>query len=45
LFFAVTVVCALRGLGWWGAHLRRRIRERRGALSGAVSGDDLAVAG
>ncbi|MFC0529830.1 enediyne biosynthesis protein [Phytohabitans kaempferiae] len=27
LFFAVVVVCGLRGLGWWVAHLRKRARE------------------
>ncbi|HEY0697864.1 MAG TPA: enediyne biosynthesis protein [Micromonospora sp.] len=27
LFFAVVVVCGLRGLGWWVAHLRKRSRE------------------
>lgn len=28
LFFATTIVCALRGLGWWGAHLAKRARAR-----------------
>lgn len=28
LFYATSIVCALRGLGWWVAHLRRRRRER-----------------
>ncbi len=34
LFFAVVVVCGLRGLGWWGAHLRKRSRERSAAPAG-----------
>lgn len=29
LFFATTIVCALRGLGWWAAHLIGRYRRRR----------------
>jgi hypothetical protein len=28
LFFAVVVVCGIRGAGWWVAHLRQRARER-----------------
>jgi enediyne biosynthesis protein E5 len=31
LFFATTLVCGLRGLGWWGAHLVKRRRERLAA--------------
>jgi hypothetical protein len=31
LFFAVTIVCAARGLYWWGRHLRGRARDRRTA--------------
>ncbi|KXK59075.1 enediyne biosynthesis protein [Micromonospora rosaria] len=34
LFFAVVVVCGLRGLGWWVAHLRKRSRERAAAGTG-----------
>jgi hypothetical protein len=26
LFFAVSIVCACRGIGWWIAHLRKRAR-------------------
>jgi enediyne biosynthesis protein E5 len=29
LFFALSIVCALRGLGWWGARFIARRRERR----------------
>jgi len=29
LFFATTAVCALRGLGWWGAHFIGKARQRR----------------
>lgn len=39
LFFATTLVCALRGAGWWGAHLLRRRRERA-AVPGTASGPD-----
>jgi len=31
LFFATTVTCALRGLGWWAAHLIGRYRRQRAA--------------
>jgi hypothetical protein len=30
LFFATALVCALRGIGWWGAHWRGRRRNRAG---------------
>src|ERR1700712_4441406 len=29
LFFATTLVCALRGLGWWGAHFINQAKARR----------------
>ena len=29
LFFAVVVVCGIRGIGWWVAHLRRQARASR----------------
>jgi enediyne biosynthesis protein E5 len=35
LFFATSIVCGLRGLGWWGAHLRQQRQQRRSA-SGQV---------
>jgi enediyne biosynthesis protein E5 len=28
LFYATTIVCAIRGLGWWGAYLLRKRREQ-----------------
>jgi hypothetical protein len=31
LFFATSIVCAGRGLGWWVAYLRKRGSERRAA--------------
>ncbi|MFE0640944.1 enediyne biosynthesis protein [Streptomyces sp. NPDC058877] len=31
LFFAVTVVCAVRGIGWWVAHLLQKRRSRETA--------------
>ncbi|MFJ4439307.1 enediyne biosynthesis protein [Streptomyces sp. NPDC088923] len=36
LFFATTIVCAVRGVGWWVAHGLRRRREPDGA-SGTVA--------
>jgi enediyne biosynthesis protein E5 len=29
LFFATSIVCGARGLGWWAAYLRSKRRERR----------------
>ncbi|MDQ1721238.1 MAG: enediyne biosynthesis protein [Pseudonocardiales bacterium] len=31
LFFATSAVCALRGLGWWGAHFISKSKQRRAA--------------
>jgi enediyne biosynthesis protein E5 len=36
LFFATSIVCACRGLGWWGAHLRGKWREKRAAAAAAA---------
>jgi enediyne biosynthesis protein E5 len=33
LFFAVCIVCACRGLGWWAVYLRQRRREQRAAAN------------
>ncbi|WP_371483249.1 enediyne biosynthesis protein [Kitasatospora sp. NBC_00315] len=41
LFFAVTVVCGVRGLGWWVAHLVKRSRTPQS--SGTALGDTLAA--
>jgi enediyne biosynthesis protein E5 len=38
LFFATSTVCAIRGLGWWGAYLIKKRRERRNAvLNGTIT--------
>ncbi len=42
LFFALSIVCAARGLGWWGAHFIARWRERR---SDVASRSGPAIAG
>lgn len=31
LFFALSLVCAIRGIGWWAAHFIARRRQARGA--------------
>jgi enediyne biosynthesis protein E5 len=36
LFFATSFVCACRGLGWWGAHLLAKRREKRAAAAPSV---------
>lgn len=36
LFFATTIVCAVRGIGWWVAHGLQR-RRGNGATSGTVA--------
>jgi hypothetical protein len=38
LFFAVVIVCALRGMGWWAVHLYQRRRDRR--AEGGAAGTD-----
>jgi hypothetical protein len=40
LFFAVSIVCAIRGAGWWVAHLRSQRAARadtRAEVGGSVS--------
>jgi enediyne biosynthesis protein E5 len=32
LFFALSIVCAARGLGWWAAHFIAKWRERRAVV-------------
>ncbi|GAA1289201.1 enediyne biosynthesis protein [Saccharothrix xinjiangensis] len=36
LFFATAIVCLIRGLGWWAAHLRDKSRQAK-AAAGAPS--------
>ena len=43
LFFAVSIVCFVRGAGWWVAHLRERRRERRAAAATSEAGQAEAV--
>jgi hypothetical protein len=39
LFFATSLVCLLRGAGWWAAHLIGRRRSRRAAaVAGTAEG-------
>ncbi|GAA3002293.1 enediyne biosynthesis protein [Kitasatospora sp. NPDC006786] len=38
LFYATTIVCALRGIGWWVAHLIKRSRQADSAGAGAPDG-------
>jgi hypothetical protein len=45
LFFATSIVCAGRGLGWWVAHLRRARRERNRAAPGQAGAGDGVTAG
>lgn len=49
LFFAVTIVCGLRGAGWWAAHLLQRRRERAtaaapSATAGTATGPEVVAA-
>jgi hypothetical protein len=46
LFFATSIVCALRGLGWWAVYLRQARRKRgaaaaRPAQSPVITGGDM----
>ncbi|MER5705526.1 enediyne biosynthesis protein [Micromonospora sp. NPDC002296] len=44
LFFAVVVVCGIRGLGWWLAHLRKKSRERAATPAGLSLGTPRRIA-
>jgi hypothetical protein len=37
LFFAVCIVCLIRGIGWWGVHLLKQHRERANAPAQPVA--------
>lgn len=43
LFFALSIVCALRGLGWWAANFIAKRRQARGAGTAAPSQPDIAT--
>jgi enediyne biosynthesis protein E5 len=43
LFFATSIVCALRGLGWWGAYWNKRRRSAGAGPTGATMVDAGAV--
>ncbi|HLX48019.1 MAG TPA: enediyne biosynthesis protein [Streptosporangiaceae bacterium] len=36
LFFALSIVCAARGLGWWVAHFMKKRQQRRAGPDGAA---------
>jgi hypothetical protein len=36
LFFAVCIVCLLRGVGWWGVHFIKKNKERKAARTATV---------
>jgi hypothetical protein len=37
MFFAVCIVCGLRGIGWWGVHLMKKSREKKAGESQKVT--------
>jgi hypothetical protein len=37
LFFATSIVCASRGIGWWIAHLRNKRKEAAARAAGSVA--------
>jgi hypothetical protein len=43
LFFATTIVCGIRGMGWWAAGLYQRMKARQAAVATAT--DESGVAG
>lgn len=45
LFFSVTIVCAVRGAGWWVAHLRRRRARSLGDRGAPGGGEDASPGG
>ncbi|WP_405088962.1 enediyne biosynthesis protein [Microbispora sp. NBC_01389] len=40
LFFALVIVCGVRGLGWWSHHFIQRSRARRGSDAAPVTGEE-----
>jgi hypothetical protein len=36
MFFAVCIVCLVRGLGWWGAYFIKKSKERKAARTAAT---------
>jgi len=45
LFFALCIVCAARGLGWWLVHLRKQWQQRRVEAVAAIALADLGLRG
>jgi hypothetical protein len=43
LFFAVCIVCGIRGLGWWGAYWMKQRRSADAGPTGAAIGDPRAA--
>jgi hypothetical protein len=43
LFFAVCIVCGIRGLGWWGAYWMKQRRSADAGPTGAAMADPGAV--
>jgi hypothetical protein len=43
LFFAVCIVCGIRGLGWWGAYWMKKRRSADAGPTGAAMGDPRAA--
>jgi hypothetical protein len=43
LFFATTIVCLARGLGWWGVSLYQRVKQRQAATAKAVAEEQTVV--
>jgi hypothetical protein len=44
LFFATAIVCAIRGAGWWGAHLIKKRREASTVMSAQAAAPTPATA-
>ena len=40
MFFATAIVCFARGMGWWGAHVYQKRKNRRPGLGAALNGSN-----
>lgn len=45
LFFSTAIVCFIRGMGWWGAHLYQKNKQKRQPVSSALNGSAPALNG
>ena len=45
LFFATAITCAIRGIGWWVAHLYQKAKKKRTAPASSLNGSAASING